>query len=346
MIDLIETGGTPFDIGHDVGSAQREVIRQALSDTHALFAEAGDPAAFDRTGPFAEAIERHAPPVAAEMRGMAAGSGLTYEEIVFINATAELDLDAGRHTACTVAGISGHGTADGHVLVAHNEDETAALDKTTYLVKAEPDGAPAFVAFTYAGLMLHQGVNAAGIASVGNALNAPDATPGGVPKLIQYRRALAATTIEGAIRAVTIPERGFGNNHLLATADGDIYDLEVSGADWRMMPAGNRFLVHANHFTHPDLAPLDTGDDLLNSRLREQRLHNLIDAAFGTITPDSLRATMSDHANYPKSICKHATPDSDLDYGTIGSVVIDVTTRTLWACAGNPCRSEWRKAGL
>ena len=211
--------------------------------------------------------------------------------------------------------------------------------------KAEPDDAPAFVAFTYAGLLLHQGVNAAGIASVGNALYVADARPG-VPKLIQYRRALAETTIEGAIRAVTGPERAFGNNHLLANAEGDIYDVEVTGSEWRLLDAGNRFLVHANHLTHPELSHLDRDDDLLNSRLRQNRLTRLIDGAWGTITAESLRQMMADHSNYPKSLCKHAAPESDLDYGTIGSVVIDVTTRTLWACAGNPCRAEWREVRL
>jgi len=55
---------------------------------------------------------------------------------------------------------------------------------------------------------------------------------------------------------------------------------------------------------------------------------------------------MADHANYPRSVCKHHAPESELDYGTIGSVVIDVTDRMLWACAGNPCRGEWREVRL
>jgi isopenicillin-N N-acyltransferase-like protein len=190
--------------------------------------------------------------------------------------------------------------------------------------------------------MLHQGVNGAGIGSVGNALYVPDAQPG-VPKLVQYRRALTAETIEQAIRLVTGPERAFGNNHLLASSDGDIYDIEVTGKHWRMLDAGNTFLVHANHLIHPDLVHLDNDEDLLNSRLRQNRLTRLIQSSWGTITPESLRAMLADHANYPKSICKHSAPESDLDYGTIGSVVIDVTNRALWACAGNPCRSEWRE---
>jgi isopenicillin-N N-acyltransferase-like protein len=145
---------------------------------------------------------------------------------------------------------------------------------------------------------------------------------------------------------VTGPERAFGNNHLLANAEGDIYDVEVTGRHWRLIDAGNRFLVHANHLIHPDLHQLDRDEDLLNSRLRGNRLRRLIDAAWGTLTPELMRTMMGDHANYPKSICKHSTPESDLDYGTIGSVVIEVTSRTLWACAGNPCRSEWREVRL
>ena len=46
---------------------------------------------------------------------------------------------------------------------------------------------------------------------------------------------------------------------------------------------------------------------------------------------------MADHSNYPKSISKHHTPESELTYGTIGSVVIDASDRVLWAWSGNPC---------
>ncbi len=104
----------------------------------------------------------------------------------------------------------------------------------------------------------------------------------GIPKLLLYRRALSQSTIEGAIRAVTDANRAFGNNHLLATSDGDIIDVEVSGAHWNMIHAGNRFLAHANHFVSPSMQLLDAGEDLLNSRLRQLRVERLIDAAWGS----------------------------------------------------------------
>lgn len=346
MIPLIETGGTPFEIGHDVGRAVKDQIEAAAVSTRADIARVGDPAVMATVGRYLEATRTAAPDTVAELEGIAAGSGVGVTELFVMNAAAELHQATGFfEESCTVVGITQGGTTEGHVLLAHNEDATAGWGDYAYVVKAEPASGPAFAAFTYAGLLLHQGVNAAGIGSVGNALYAKDARPG-VPKLLAYRRILDQTSIEDAIRVATDSRRAFGNNHLIANAEGDIFDVEVTGGQWAMLHAGNRFLAHANHLVSPAMAHLDADEDLLNSRLRQLRVERLVDGAWGRMDADLLQAVMSDHANYPKSVCKHHAPESELAYGTIGSVVIDVTARRLWACAGNPCRGEWRIVSL
>jgi isopenicillin-N N-acyltransferase-like protein len=332
MIPLVETGGSWHDIGFDVGRAMRDQLHAAAASARAELGGAAPEDVVTKIGPYLRITEEAAPDVAAELRGMAAGSGVPFETLFVLNAGAELAQSLGRF-GCTVVGIAGAGTRDGHVLLAHNEDATAGWGELTYVIKAEPAEGPAFAAFTYAGLLLHQGVNAAGLGSVGNAL-------------FLYRRAIVQGTIEGALRAATDPRRAFGNNHLFATADGDLYDVEVSGSRWAMRAGGNGVLAHANHFTLPAMTDLDREEDLLNSRLRQARVETLVERAWGRIDACSLRGIMADHANYPRSVCKHHAPESDLDYGTIGSVVIDVTERALWACSGNPCRGEWRAVRL
>jgi isopenicillin-N N-acyltransferase-like protein len=344
VIPLIETGGSWRDIGVDVGRAVREQLHVAAASTRAELGGVDPAEVMGNVGPYLRITEEVAPDIVAELRGIAEGSGVPFETVFVLNAGAELMQSVGRFE-CTVVGITGAGISDGHVLLAHNEDATADWGDLAYVIKAEPDDAPAFVAFTYAGLLLHQGVNAAGLGSVGNALYARDARPG-IPKLLLYRRAITQCTIEGAIRAVTDPRRAFGNNHLFATADGDLFDVEVSGSRWAMRAGGNGFLAHANHFTLPEMTALDRDEDLLNSRLRQTRIETLVDREWGRLDACSLRAVMADHANYPRSVCKHHAPESDLDYGTIGSVVIDVMERALWACSGNPCRGEWREVRL
>ncbi|MFM9107635.1 MAG: C45 family autoproteolytic acyltransferase/hydrolase [Chloroflexota bacterium] len=344
LIPLIRTGGPPREMGVDIGRGARDQIRAAAALAKDELGGADPAAMLDHAGPFLAATEAAAPWLIAELRGMAEGSGVAFETLFLLNAGEELMQAAGRH-GCTVAGVSGAGTADGHVLLAHNEDNTAGWADFTYVIHAEPDGAPAYAAFAYGGLMLHQGVNAAGLGSVGNALYARDARPG-VPKLFAYRRILRETTLEGAIRAATGAERAFGNNHLLATAHDELADIEVTGTAWAMIPGNNRLLVHANHLEHPALAGMDDGDDLLNSRLRKLRVESLLERGFGGLTLDALRAAMSDHAGWPGAVCKHHAPESDLEYGTIGSVLIDVSDRRLLACAGNPCRGAWREVRL
>lgn len=344
MIPLVETGGCWREIGFDIGRAMRDQLHAAAASTRAELGGFEEAAVLGNIGPYLRITEDVDPGIIEELRGMAEGSGVPFATLFVLNAGAELKQSVGR-IECTVAGISGAGTADGHVLLAHNEDATAGWADLTYTIRAEPNDAPAFVAFAYAGLLLHQGVNAAGLGSVGNALYARDARPG-IPKLLLYRRAIAARGIEAAIRAVTDGRRAFGNNHLFGTADGDLYDVEVSGSRWAMRTGGNGFLAHANHFTIPEMTALDRDQDLLNSRLRQTRVETLLERHWGSLNGVCLCQIMSDHANFPRSVCKHHAPESELDYGTIGSVVIDVTDRVLWACAGNPCRGEWREVRL
>jgi isopenicillin-N N-acyltransferase like protein len=344
LIPLIRTGGGPREMGIDIGRAAKDQITAAAAQATAELGGIDPSKVIGNIGPYLAATEAAAPWLVEELRGMAEGSGVSLETLFLLNAGEELMQSIG-HFGCTVCGVSAAGTADGHVLLAHNEDNTAGWAEFAYIIHAEPNDAPAYAAFAYGGLLLHQGVNAAGIGSVGNALYARDSRPG-VPKLFAYRRILRETTLEGAIRVAAGPERAFGNNHLLATAHDELVDLEVTGSAWAMIPGNNRMLVHANHLTQPAMAGLDAGHDLLNSRLRQLRVESLLERGFGEITLDTIREAMSDHAGWPGSVCKHHAPESDLDYGTIGSVLIDVTDRRLLACAGNPCRGEWQEVRL
>ncbi len=346
MIPLVETGGTPYEIGVDVGRAVPDVLHAAAASTRADIARVTDPRVMATVHEYLEATTTAVPELIDELRGMADGSGVSLTELFVMNAAAELHQATGFfEESCTVVGITQAGTKDGNVLLAHNEDATAGWGDYTYVVRAEPKDGPSFVAFTYAGLLLHQGVNSAGIGSAGNALYAKDARPG-IPKLLAYRRILNQTTIESAIRVATSSQRAFGNNHLIANDHGDIYDIEVTGSRWAMLHAGNRFLAHGNHLVSPEMAELDADEDLLNSRLRQKRVERLVNSNWGAIDFQKLTEIMSDHSNYPGAVCKHHAPESDLEYGTIGSVVIDVTNRVLRACSGNPCRGDWREVRL
>lgn len=294
--------------------------------------------------PSVEATERNGPGIVAKLRGMAVGAAVPLAKLSAANAAVELPQAVGG-VGRTSAAVITAGTADGHVLVAHDEDAAAGWDDFAYLIKAQATGGTAFVAVAYAGLLLHPGENGSGLACVDKAIYGRDVHPG-IPTLFPYRRILAETTIEGAIRVGIEPNRAFGNNHLLANADGGVYDVEASGRCWALLDGGNRFLAHAKRFTSDELRPLDTDEDRLNSCPRYGRVERLIDRGRGKLTVEPLRGVFGNHSNGPRSFCAHHGAEGVFADCTIASGVIDATSRALCGCAGYPWRVAWREVRL
>src|SRR5215207_1186297 len=151
MIPLIETGGTPFEIGRDIGGAAGQMITTAAASARADLARATDATVHVKIQSHLNATEAAVPELIDELRGMADGAEVPLIELFVMNAAAELHQETGFfEESCTVVGITQAGTKDGHVLLAHNEDATAGWGKLAYVIKAEPSSGPAFVAFTYA----------------------------------------------------------------------------------------------------------------------------------------------------------------------------------------------------
>ena len=370
-VPFIDASGSSFDIGAAIGESLSDGLR-AVADAHCRGVErsVGWERAIQITRELIPYAESAVPGCVAELRGMAAGSGVAFETLFSMNALQETrflagmdgahpnpgddededdededDEDAADAEGCTSLAVGTEATADGRVLLGHNEDAGPLRDELNYIVRARPTGRPAFVGYAYSGLLLYQGFNDAGIGSVGNALYARDIRPG-VPKLLAYRDALDATFLEDAIRRTRRPARANGNNHVLANAAGDIYDMEVSGGASALLRGGDA-LVHANHFTDAAMRALEWGD-LLNSELRQARVERLLarQATAGGVTVEGVFAILTDHSNYPKSVCKHIDSAVNPNVQTIAAVVIDLTAGELHVRAGQPCETPTVTVGL
>ncbi|MDP2872072.1 MAG: C45 family peptidase [Bacillota bacterium] len=355
-LTYIRAQGSDEDIGYAVGHGAARQIGKAAAMFFRARPALGLRELTLRTRPFADALEEHMARSAAELRGIARGAGVPYLALVAMNSGQEMAAGrvraagaggsgAGSGAGCSCVVIPPAHTHDGHVLLAHNEDSGAGYEDTCYVVHGHPDQGPAYLAFTYAGLLLHQGLNSSGIAQVGNALYFRDIRPRGTPKLPAYREALNATHLEQAIRAATAPHRANGQNHLLADRSGMIVDVEVSATSYALLPGVGRPLVHTNHARDPEMRKLESGD-LLNSRLRQARLEELVRAGGREHTAETLLSIMRDHANYPKSVCKHIDPVANPAVRTVASVVIDLTAGRLDVAAGYPCEAKYESFQL
>lgn len=343
MIPLVAVSGTDHEMGAQLGTAFRDVLVRVTERTRQSLARHDGATVKRLQQEILDAARQVTPGCVAELEGMAEGAGVPFEALFATNAAYELGILADDGERCTSVGVPAQRSVDGRVLLGHNEDFSAEFAATSYLLHAVPNDGPSFVAFSYAGVLLHQGVNEAGIGQVGNALDSTDVRPG-VPKLFAYREVMRAETWEEAFAAAVHSRRACGNNHILAADGVGVYGIEAAATRYAVLGDGATPVVHANHYVDGGMVDLQRPADLGNSRWRQRRLQARIDA-IERHTTQTLREALSDHEGHPHGVCKHA-PTRDGGSVTIGSVVIDVSEKRVHAACGHPCVAAFRDVGV
>ncbi|MFN3336222.1 MAG: C45 family autoproteolytic acyltransferase/hydrolase [Thermomicrobium sp.] len=340
-VQVIEASGPPTAIGETIGRALAVILLEAITRHRQELAR--HRISWDLTHDLArrlrDDLERNLPKTAEELAARARATGVDVDTLISLNALQETLFLARRicmDEGCTSLAVPAEASTDGSVLLAHNEDALPCRHEQVYVLRVQPADEPSFRAFAYSGLFFSQGVNEVEIGSAGNALPVTDIRIG-VPKLFLYREVLRASTLAGAIQATLLPERANGNNHLIATAAGEISEIEVTWRHDALHYGGNGLFSHANYVLAPERHSLEEGD-ILDSQLRRNRGQRLLTLAAGQHTVETLQALLRDHANQPNALCKHLDPAAHHASRTIAGLVIDVTKRELWAAPGAPCR--------
>lgn len=347
-IPLIRVEGSHIEIGRQIGEAFSEQIQHHIQNAHTLIEKSHDTLELNWSGaqiqarkylPFSQ--ERY-PQYVEEMEGIAEGAGVPFDDVAVVNALEAVTMDALHLTKCTSMAVNEERTADGHVLLAHNEDWLPEDEPDVYLIHACPDDEPPFLAMTYGALLPNIGFNAFGIAQACNSVYAEDSRIG-IPRVIVSRAVLAARTPGDAIRKMLIPRRAAGYNHLLVHESGELYSVEVSAKQFAIIYSKNGYLVHTNHYLDPYMHVIeDEPEELISTRIRYFRAERLLRIT-EKHTVNTLQEIQRDHLNYPNSICNHAVKDMDpLDREkTINAMVIDLNSRVMHIAWGNPCNNPY-----
>ncbi len=347
-IPLVRVKGSHREMGRQMGEAQRERIHHSVENAKALLQEAYPQLELTWDGaqiqsrkylPFSE--ERY-PQYVDELRGIAEGANASFDDLLVLNVMEAVTTDALHLTRCTSFAVNEEKTADGHVLAAHNEDWVPEDEDDVYLVHAEPDDEPPFLAMTYGGLLPNIGINAYGIVQLIDSVY-PNDSRIGIPRLVVARAVLASKTPAEAIRKALVPHRAAGYNHLLVHESGEVYSVEVSARRFELLYAFDGYMVHTNHYLTDKMKEIeDEPEELISSRVRYLRATRLLHQS-QVHTIKSLQAIQKDHVNHSNSICNHNVGGHDpLDREkTINALVFDVTARELHAAWGNPCKNTY-----
>ncbi len=343
-LPIIKIKGTHREIGRQIGEGFRDLIQHHLQNTRELIGSTYETLELDWEGarmqgrkyiPFAQ--ERY-PEYVEEMHGLSEGANIDFDDVAMINALEAVTMDALHLSKCTSMAVNECNTADGHVLIAHNEDWIPEDEPDVYLVHAEPNDDPPFLAMTYGALLPNIGFNAYGVAQCCDSVY-PNDSRIGIPRLVVSRAVLAARTPTEAIRQILIPRRAAGYTHLLAHDSGEIYSVEVSSRKFAILSAQDGYMVHTNHYLDPSMQAVEyEPDELISTRVRYFRADRLLRST-SQHTIKTIQSIQRDHINFPNSICNHAEDDMDpLDREkTVNSMVIDLTARAMHIAWGNPC---------
>jgi len=343
---LIRVSGSHLEMGRQIGEACREKVVHSVENARVLLDEAYEQLELTWAGaqiqsrkylPFAE--ERY-PQYVEEMRGMAEGSGVPFDEIVTLNTMEAVTTDALHLTRCTSFAVNDERTADGHILAAHNEDWLPEDEEDVYIVHAKPATEPPFLAMSYGGLLPNIGINAHGVLQLIDSVY-PNDSRIGIPRLVVARAVLAAKTPADALRMALVPHRAAGYNHLLVHESGEMYSLEVSARRFDLLYGLDGYMAHTNHYISVKMQEIeDEPETLISSRVRYLRANRLLRQS-QTHTLKTLQTIQKDHVNFSNSICNHAVDGADpLDREkTINAMVFDLTAREIHIAWGNPCQN-------
>lgn len=348
IIPIVKVKGSHRQIGQQIGEACKTQVSNSIKNAQRLIYEARKTLELDWNGaqiqarkymPFAQ--ERY-PQYVEELIGISEGANVSVDELAVVNAMEAVTMDALHLSKCTSMAVNDDCTADGHVLVAHNEDWLPEDEHDVYLVHASPDDEPSFLAMTYGGLLPNIGFNSAGIAQCCDSVY-PNDSRIGTPRVVVSRAVLGARTLADAVRLVLAPQRAAGYNHLLAHESGEIISVEVSARKFGILYAFDGVMAHTNHYLDLKMQEIeDEPDELVGTRLRYFRAMRLLKQT----TSHSLKTMKSiqrDHMNFPNSICNHMTEDLEpLDREkTINALIIDLTAKAMHIAWGNPCETRY-----
>jgi isopenicillin-N N-acyltransferase-like protein len=322
---LIDLSGSPHERGVQHGRAAADRIRKGVAHYTAQIGRSGldelDIVALVRD--YLPVIEGFDPLYIEEMRGIAQGAEVPFEQIVLLNARTEIlklaerpDLRARLAErlpdGCTGVVVMPGATASARLIHAQNWDWKAECAETVVVLRIRRTDGPDILTFTEAGGLARSGLNEAGIGLTANYLQSDrDYRKVGVPLALIRRKVLEQEHPALAMRAVYATAKSAANNMIVsastAAGQGVAVDFECAPDETFQVHPVDGLLTHANHFVSPvALTKLrDTGVASTPCSLyRDIRVRDLMLPHLGVATTDHVKAALFDDFGSPYAVCR------------------------------------------
>ena len=333
--------GTPYQMGVQHGKQERDRVHRFL-DMILSGAVRGDTTrreVLGRTRAFLPLFERSVPRLLPEIRGLADGAGISFEEALLLQILGAIG--NARAEGCTTFVISGKGTAHGRILIGQTSDMGPEQEEVGMVLHLVPEEGPRILMWTFGGHLGYHGMNSAGVAHFANALGGGPPRRPGLPHYPVKRKMLEQETVAQVLRVLDTHPVCSSGNYVVTGADGTIEDVELTPEGYAALgDAGEGFIVHSNHFLSSRFRSQETDAASTPSSFpRYERIRQLILAQYGQLTVEIMQRIMSDHENQPLSICRH--PQVGDSGKTVACLIAEPEQGRFHVCRGNPCANDF-----
>ncbi len=284
-----------------------------------------------------ELNDRHCPGVGDEIRGMADGLGVPLPRLA-----ANLMWHSPMGCCSHIAVLAGE-TEENHTLVARSYEWST--DDALCLITTRVKGKYAHIGFSIMGCGRFDGINEKGLCITMSA-GAPGKEPtgGGFLFWAAIRAALdCCATVEEAVAHISAMPSCFYDNLILTDRHGNAALIEDACGHRAVKRIGpdseQKHLFSTNHYTLPGMAERGS-KPMWMSVARYQRIEREF-AQRPKASKESLRALLT--APVPEGLSCHYYSDW---FGTLWSMLFDVTEGTVEVCFGSPRANGWHTFGL
>lgn len=373
MFPVIEVDGDAFLRGRVHGTLARSQIERSIATYARLFAYCGFgwQDAQRRAAQYRDTVGTLDAELLEEIKGIAAGAGRAFEEILALNARTEIlppsypgeasphwqqvqELNRGAGIPdwgeCTALAVQPGRSATRGTLLAQNWDWLGMQRDAVVLLRVRETDGSTCLAFTEAGMLAKIGLNAHGLGVCLNLMRSrDDGRRPGVPVHVLLRALLKCRTVSEAVQLASSVTHGGSSNVLCADRTGAIASLELSPGGVEIVRPVDGAACHTNHFLMPagrsgEAARAPT----LSTEQRLGCIQTLVREHRAPIGVDALQAMLRDESQGMMSICRH--PDAQLPrearVETVASVIMELARGVMHVAPDVPSKVEYHAVAL
>jgi isopenicillin-N N-acyltransferase-like protein len=348
---IVTVSGSRYECGFQHGEQARELVKSNIGYYFNWWGrnlKMSKRDIYERADSIIDVCKGYDSGLVEEMRGLSDSVGVDLEEIVSLNGRYELSWASPAQLlgGCTCIATLPSRSESGDTLIAQNWDYRIAVNDSCIILRSKVDKGPNVIMHTEAGIIGHKGININGIGVVVNALVSDiDRMGDSVPFFLVCRKMLDCNSFSEAIKVLLNAKRSVSYNVMLG-GEGVLVDLEASPLDVSIIYPDNGILVHTNHFIGGRSYKIKDNYILNDSSSITRYIVSKIKLdASESHSFESFKEILTNHYDYPSSICYHPDPEKeeDLREETVSSIYMVPEKKMFKYTEGPPCSNEFKQ---